>query len=284
MSDEGEIARATPLARSAARQKQIDLASVVSGDAQRIIRLEDVARTSTVEVRPPHGLAAGQSSGALGRSMRRQLGHRRPQPLRLEPAQARERTVDLDGKGFPPSNIRALTPMRRVIAERLSASKASAPHYYMSMDVDMDALIATRASLNHALAPTQRLSLNDLFIKLIADTLIRHPGLNSAWTGDAIATFEDVNLAIAVAIDGGLVTPVLRNAGKLGLREINARMTTMLDDRTRQTIGRRGVRRRHFHGIQPRHVRGQGVRRHHQSAAGSHSRHRRDPQGAAATR
>jgi pyruvate dehydrogenase E2 component (dihydrolipoamide acetyltransferase) len=125
-----------------------------------------------------------------------------------------------------------------VIADRLAASKRDAPHYYMSSECQADALLAMRRDLNATLPESARLSVNDLILGFTAHCLARHPALNAAWGGDDIVTFQHVNLAVAVAVDGGLVTPVLRHAEALSLRQIHAQMQELMDAARRRALPR----------------------------------------------
>jgi pyruvate dehydrogenase E2 component (dihydrolipoamide acetyltransferase) len=93
-----------------------------------------------------------------------------------------------------------------------------------------------RRDLNALLPEGERLSVNDLVLSLVARCLLRHPALNAAWAGDAIARFDAVNLAVAVAVEGGLVTPVLRGAERLGLRDVAREMRTLADAARRRAL------------------------------------------------
>ncbi len=120
------------------------------------------------------------------------------------------------------------TGMRRTIARRMTEAKQAIPHYYASIDVEIDALLKLRAELN-AKSPKEgpgafKLSVNDLVVKAVAVTLRRLPHVNSAWTDDGIVLFDDVDIAIAVSIPEGLITPILRQADRKGLAAISNEM------------------------------------------------------------
>jgi pyruvate dehydrogenase E2 component (dihydrolipoamide acetyltransferase) len=120
-----------------------------------------------------------------------------------------------------------VTTMRGVIARRLLESKTEVPHFYLEMEVDAEPLAKARASINkqfESLAPEQggfKLTVNDFILKAVANSLARNPDVNAAWGGDVIQKYGTVNLAFGVAIDDGLVTPVIRNAETKDLKTIS---------------------------------------------------------------
>ncbi len=117
----------------------------------------------------------------------------------------------------------AHTNTRRVIAQRLSEAKRSIPHFYLTIDCDVDALLAARKQANEMIDGF-KLSVNDLVIKAVALALRKVPAANAAWTETAIRRFRDIDVAVAVAAPNGLVTPVVRNADAKSLRQISAEM------------------------------------------------------------
>lgn len=113
------------------------------------------------------------------------------------------------------------TRMRKTIAQRMVEAKKVAPEIHVTVDIRADALVAVREQLNKQLAPEKiKLSLGDFVTKGVALALRRHPGVNASYEPDAIVRHGEVNVGIAVALDGGLIVPVLRNADTLGLREV----------------------------------------------------------------
>ncbi|GMG88392.1 2-oxo acid dehydrogenase subunit E2 [Biformimicrobium ophioploci] len=114
----------------------------------------------------------------------------------------------------------ALSGMRKTIAARLSESKQTIPHYRVSVDIEIDSLLAQRKYMNAELGHS--LSVNDFIIKACAGALQRVPAVNVQYTGDAIRQFEQADISMAVAIDGGLITPVIRNAGNKSLSQISS--------------------------------------------------------------
>jgi len=116
-----------------------------------------------------------------------------------------------------------LSSMRKVIAERLLASKTQIPHFYLNIEVDAGELLRLRTKFNESLeeAGAGRLTINDFILKAVVAAAAKVPRVNASFAGDAIIEYADVHLSVAVAIDDGLVTPVIRQAQKKSLREIS---------------------------------------------------------------
>jgi pyruvate dehydrogenase E2 component (dihydrolipoamide acetyltransferase) len=115
-----------------------------------------------------------------------------------------------------------LDAMRRTIARRLVEAKQSIPHFYLSIDINIDKLVALREDANAA--GPHKLSINDFIIKAYATALQRVPAANAIWTDDAIIRYRQADVAVAVAVDGGLLTPVIRNAESKSLAAISSEM------------------------------------------------------------
>ena len=113
-----------------------------------------------------------------------------------------------------------VSQMRKVIAKRLSESKFTAPHFYITMDIDMDRAIDARKALNAQ--GNTKISFNDLVIKSCALALKKHPAINSAWMGDSVRQSDHVHIGVAVAVEDGLLVPVLRHADLMPLANISA--------------------------------------------------------------
>ena len=109
--------------------------------------------------------------------------------------------------------------MRKTIARRLGESKFSAPHFYLTYEVDMDGAIEARKRINEIAA--SKISFNDLVIKAVTVALRQHPAINSSWLGDKIRYNGDIHIGVAVAVDEGLLVPVLRHADQKSLSQIN---------------------------------------------------------------
>ncbi len=118
----------------------------------------------------------------------------------------------------------AVSQMRKTIARRLSESMFTAPHFYLTMEIDMDEVIKARESINQI--TQSKISFNDFVIKAVASSLRQHPVINSSWLGDKIRTNHHINIGVAVAVEDGLLVPVVRFADSKTLSQINAEVTT----------------------------------------------------------
>ena len=111
-----------------------------------------------------------------------------------------------------------INQMRSIIAKRLAESKFTAPHYYLSMEIDMDQVIEDRKIMNSL--PDTKISFNDIVIKAVARAIEVHPKVNSSWEGDKIILHGDINIGVAVAVDDGLLVPVVKHANMKSLSAI----------------------------------------------------------------
>jgi pyruvate dehydrogenase E2 component (dihydrolipoamide acetyltransferase) len=126
--------------------------------------------------------------------------------------------ISMDGD-TPYEDVK-LSNMRKTIAKRLTESKQTVPHFYITVDVELDNLLAARKQLN-ALSDEYKISVNDFVIKACAAGLMKVPAANVQYKGDTMRQFKRADISVAVAIDGGLITPVLRGADLKGLRQIS---------------------------------------------------------------
>jgi pyruvate dehydrogenase E2 component (dihydrolipoamide acetyltransferase) len=110
--------------------------------------------------------------------------------------------------------------MRKTIAKRLGESKFTAPHYYLTIEVNMETAIASRKQINEI--PDVKVSFNDMVIKASAMALRKHPRVNSQWTGDATKIAKHIHMGVAVAVEDGLVVPVVKYADQLSMTQIGA--------------------------------------------------------------
>jgi len=185
--------KASPLAKKLAAEKGIDISAVAgSGDGGRIIKADiDNFKPGM----PSASAGAAQSSGV--------------DILPFASVAAQEGYTDI-----PNSQI------RNVIAKRLAESKFSAPHFYLTMEINMDNAIAARTQLNE-LSPV-KISFNDMVVKAVALALRQHPAINATWLGDKIRRHSHIHIGIAVAIEDGLIVPVVRFADQKTLPQIAA--------------------------------------------------------------
>ena len=120
-----------------------------------------------------------------------------------------------------------LTGMRRAIAQRLTESKTTVPHFYVTAHVRVDRLLTLRREIN-AGGP-RKISVNDFVVKGVAAAMVDVPAANANWNGDSIRYFESVDVAVAVAVPNGLLTPVVRGAQRLGLGELSTQIAQVAD-------------------------------------------------------
>ena len=198
----GERIFVSPLAKRMASQAGIDLVGVKgTGPNGRIVKA-DIEAIQPGTVRP-----AAPAMQAV------------PAPA---PAPKPAVAITAPHRLVPNSSV------RKVIARRLTEAKSTIPHFYVSMDIELDALMKLRADLN-AKSPKEgpgafRLSVNDLVIKAAAVTLRRIPAVNASWTEDNIVLYDNVDISVAVSIPEGLITPIIRHADQKGLSVISAEM------------------------------------------------------------
>ncbi len=125
-----------------------------------------------------------------------------------------------DAGGEAPYREEEPSLLRKAIARRMSESKLTAPHFYLTVDLEAERLLELREALNAG--REQKVSFNDILLKAIAQALLAHPECNVAWIDQKIRRYEQANLCLAVAIPGGLLTPVVRNCEKKDVLEISA--------------------------------------------------------------
>ena len=194
---------ASPLAKRIAQEKGIDLTQLNgSGENGRIIRRDlegakpsSVQAASAVSASPVTESAAGQAPS-------------------IAVAVGQEHAESIKN-----------SQMRKVIAKRLSESKFSAPHYYLTIEVEMDEAKSARASMNEL--PETKVSFNDMVLKACAMALLKHKQVNTTWKDDHTIVNHHVHLGVAVAVEDGLVVPVIKHANQLSLSHIGAQVKDM---------------------------------------------------------
>ncbi len=205
-ANDGKRVFASPLARRIAAEKGIDISGLAgTGPYGRIVR-SDVENAKPGAAKPA-AAAGGAATGA-------------PSGFAALP----------DAKLFYKPDAYEEVPhdsMRKAIAKRLTSAKALIPHYYLTIDCNLTALMATREALNAAApkgkdkVPAYKLSVNDFVVKASAMALIRHPDVNASWTETSIIKHKNADVGIAVAIPSGLITPIVFNAQTKGLAAIS---------------------------------------------------------------
>lgn len=112
--------------------------------------------------------------------------------------------------------------MRQVIAERLTASTQNIPHFYLTIEIEMDNVLALRKHINATVSEVEKVSVNDIIVKASAMALVKHPWVNASFQDKSVRFYEDADISVAVAIEDGLITPVVRAANKKGILAISA--------------------------------------------------------------
>ncbi len=193
---DGSRVIASPLARRLAAQQGIDLTTVTgSGPRGRIVKADIESYAGA----PKAPAAAGRSAPSA-------------------PVMEGEAEYEI----VKPSN------MRKVIAERMTASKQQVPHFYLTMDCEIDTLLNARKDLNaSAKDGAFKISVNDFIIKACAAALMQVPRANAAWSDEGIRLYKNADISVAVAIDEGLVTPIVRRAEFKGLKQISEEMADL---------------------------------------------------------
>ncbi|KND20524.1 branched-chain alpha-keto acid dehydrogenase subunit E2 [Pannonibacter phragmitetus] len=217
VSASGERIFASPLARRLASQNGLDLKAIAgSGPHGRIVQrdIEAALKSGTGKAAPAAAAAPAEAPKAAAAAA--PAGPSKEQVLKLF-AEGSYELVPHDG-------------MRKTIAKRLTESKQTIPHFYVSLDCELDALLALRSQLNDAAPkskdgkPAYKLSVNDMVIKAMALALRDVPDANVSWTDDAMVKHKHADVGVAVSIPGGLITPIIRSAEQKALSTISNEM------------------------------------------------------------
>ena len=202
ISNDGTRIFASPLARRIAADQGLDLAKITgSGPKGRIVKADVSGAPATASVSAPPPMAAAPAASLPSSASVEALYQGRSY-----------KTVPLDG-------------MRRVIADRLTEAKQTIPHFYLRRDIELDTLLKLRSEVNAGLeARGVKLSVNDFIIKACAMALQSVPAANAVWAGDRVLQMEASDISVAVAIEGGLFTPVLQDADSKSLSKLAVEM------------------------------------------------------------
>lgn len=198
----GERVKASPLARRIAAQNHVDLARLTgTGPNGRIVKADVESAKGGVAAAPQPAAAPAAPATAAA-----------PAPVAAQDF------------GIP-HEVEKLSNMRKTIARRLTESKQQVPHIYLTVDVRLDALLKLRGELNAALAPSGvKISVNDMLIKALARALLAVPACNVQFAGDQLLKFSRADISVAVSIPGGLITPIITDAGGKAISAISTEM------------------------------------------------------------
>lgn len=175
----------------------------------------------------------GKGSGPYGRIVKKDVDNAQPGAAATPAVSGAPASPDglilpqvLDDRVYTPDSYRLepLDGMRKTVARRLTQSFMQVPHFPLNVDIALDKLLAARKGINDAAPEGVKISVNDMLIKASAMALMAEPDCNSSYTDNGIAYHNGAHISVAVAIDGGLITPVIRDAEKKGLAEISAEM------------------------------------------------------------
>ncbi len=206
VAESDERIKASPLAKKLAEEKGVNIHAVKgSGDNGRIIK-RDIDSYTPAATSPVAAAAA---------------------PAAVQTAPTAPTVVVPVVAGTEGHTDTPLTQMRRIIAQRLAESKFSAPHFYLRMTVTMDNAMEARKAIN--LVSPEKVSFNDLIIKACAMALRKHPAVNSSWMGDFIRQNHHIHIGTAVAVEEGLIVPVVKFADQKSLSQIAVEAGTLID-------------------------------------------------------
>lgn len=214
---------AQPAAPSQPKTPEVGVSSVAEAPVSRPSSSSDRIKVSPVarKIAAQKGvdLAGVSGTGPSGRIIKADVeGYR--------PAAVAARGPSIPGQASEDVQI-PVSMMRKTIAKRLLAAKNDAPHFYLNTSADMTRALSWRRELNREMerdSSLTKISVNDIVLLAVAKALARHPDVNSSWQGDHILQFSQVAVAVAVALPDGLVTPVIRQTDRMGVREIAAQV------------------------------------------------------------
>ncbi len=168
-------------------------------------------------------LASVHGSGEDGRIVKRDLENANTASMPSRAIVTRESFSDL-----------RVSQMRKTIARRLSESKNNAPHFYLTMDINMDKAMSLRADLNEVLP--QKVSFNDIVLKAVASAIRKNPLINTSWLGDTIRQYEHIHIGMAVAVEEGLLVPVIKFADQKSIQDISKEAKALAEKATTKKL------------------------------------------------
>ena len=194
------------------KSQETTAAPTASGDGSRIFvspLAKKLAQEKDIDLSTVQG--SGESGRIVKRDIENYVPYDKPQSSSKSPAMGGSTLTE----SYTDENV---SQMRKTIAKRLAESKFTAPHFYLTLEIDMDNAMAARTAVNAN--EGVRVSFNDMVIKACAVALRKHPAVNSAWLGDKIRRYDHINIGVAVAVEDGLLVPVVRFADTKGLMQI----------------------------------------------------------------
>lgn len=222
-------------------EKGEDASALAGYVGTTVVASSNVEQTSapTVEVVPVLQSSIASSDRVFATPLAKRIAEQKGVDLQhVEGSGPHGRVIKADVESFNPKAIQATSPilnvgghhdvklsnMRKVIAKRLTESKQSIPHFYLTLKCELDKVLAMRSEINVSREKDTRISVNDFVIKALAMALATTEDANVMWMGDAMRHFNTVDMSVAVAIDGGLVTPIIKNAELKTLSQISSEM------------------------------------------------------------
>lgn len=228
---EEERVKASPVARRLAEEQGVELSRIQgTGPGGRITK-EDVERFMSEAARRQMAPEKAAPPPAAEKPAPPPAAERPVPPRPAAPAAPPETAPPMPGA--PPVQTRELSRMGQAVARVMSESKRTIPHFYVTMEVDMSRVVDLREELNQGVPQEERISFNDFVMKATALALARYPRLNASYRDGKVDVYQQVNLAMAIALEDGLIAPVIRECDRKPLLQI-ARESRELADRTRK--------------------------------------------------
>ncbi|MES2260287.1 MAG: dihydrolipoamide acetyltransferase family protein [Pseudomonadota bacterium] len=241
---------ASPVARRLAGSAGVDMSAIVGSGRNGRVSVADVSQRLPVAAAPAATPAAVSAVSAVraGPAARKLASEQGVDLAQVQPSGPRNLVLKQDVQetirraaqpaetGVADFELIPLTAMRKAIAASLTLSKQTIPHFYLTVDLELDALMALRQSINAQSEGKRKLSINDFLMRAVALALAEVPAANVHFTEAGIKQFSAVHLCIAVAIEGGLVTPVIRNAEGKGVFAIAAEVADLAERARKRTL------------------------------------------------